>query len=68
MTAYSPTTAHGHITSEFERHIVGPATTMTNRLLGHAGKAVVARDASPPFDSGTPETARDRAERRKGAD
>jgi hypothetical protein len=65
MTAYRPTTEHGHMTSEFERHIVGPATAMTIRRQGHAGKAV---DASLPFDSGTPETARNRAERRKGAD
>ena len=57
MTAYRRTTRHGHMTSEFERHIVGPATTMTNQLHGHAGKAVVALDASPPFDGGTPETA-----------
>jgi hypothetical protein len=68
MTAYSPTTEHGHMTSEFERHIVGPATKMANRLHGHGGKAAVALDASPTFDSGTPETARNPAERRKGAD
>ena len=67
MTAYRPTTEHGPMTSEFERHIVGPATTMSNRLHGDAGKAVVALDASPPFDSDTPETARNLAERRKGA-